>query len=132
MSRPLTFRSGPHCAQHGSAADISEKHSAIVVAQAVIRRSRQEFRLVKQNLLSSIMFQRERRDAGIQTTTFGFEQCCSFTELDITQAVDLVMAEPDNLMEEAAAAAAESLLTTPRAVAEATPSVQYPFHRSHR
>jgi len=99
---------------------LSERHSAIFAAQAVIRRSRQEFRLVKQNLLSSAMFQRERRDAAIQTTTVDFEQ--RYTEQDIAQAVDLVMAEPDNLTEEVAAAAAENLLASPPVAAEATPT----------
>jgi len=75
---------------------------------------------VKQNLLSSVMFQRERRDTTIQTTTVDFEQC--YTEQDIAQAVDLVMAEPDNLTEEEAAAATETLLASPPVAADATPT----------
>ena len=97
-----------------------ERHSAIFAVQAVIRRSREEFRLVKQNLLSSAMFQWERRDATIQTTTVDFEQ--RYTEQDIAQAVDLVMAEPDNLTEEEAAAATETLLASPPVAADATPT----------
>lgn len=68
-----------------------ERRAAILAAQAVVRRTRKEFRLVRQNLLSSQMLQRERRSKGVQTTPLECQAYGIYSEQDIAQAVELAM-----------------------------------------